>query len=255
MNTLTSLVAEAARGGSGGFGAADHHRRRSAAARWLTVCSFAVAFAWVEAAVVFYLRTMVDRIQPYQAAPLPIATGLAQAELVREAATMLMLLTVGMLAGRTWRTRLGYSAIAFGVWDVFYYVFLNVLCGWPRTLLDWDVLFLLPLPWWGPVLSPVLVALLMIAWGTLAQAADLKPSGPAESGAAWIANGAGIFLALYVFMADSLRVASQGEEALRNLLPVHFNWPLFCLALLLMAAPPAAVGWRLWKTAARVSKN
>ena len=42
-----------------------------------------------------------------------------------------MLLTVGMLAGRTWQTRLGYSAIAFGVWDIFYYVFLKVIYDWP----------------------------------------------------------------------------------------------------------------------------
>ena len=36
-----------------------------------------------------------------------------------------MLVTVGMLAGRTWPQRLGYAAVAFGVWDIFYYVFLR----------------------------------------------------------------------------------------------------------------------------------
>ena len=66
---------------------------------------------------------------------------------------MVMLLAVGILAGRNWRSRLGYSAIAFGVWDIFYYLFLKVMCGWPHSLLDWDILFLLPLPWWGPVLA------------------------------------------------------------------------------------------------------
>ena len=79
-----------------------------------------------------------------------------------------MLLMVGLLAGRTWRGRLGYAALGFGVWDIGYYVFLKVICGWPHSLLDWDILFLLPLPWWGPVLAPVLIALLMIVWGTLA---------------------------------------------------------------------------------------
>ncbi len=58
--------------------------------------------------------------------------------------------------------------VAFGVWDIFYYVFLKVMCDWPRSLFDWDILFLLPLPWWGPVLAPVSIALLMIVWGTLA---------------------------------------------------------------------------------------
>jgi len=31
-------------------------------ARWLIVALFASSMAWVESAVVFYLRTMVDRI-------------------------------------------------------------------------------------------------------------------------------------------------------------------------------------------------
>ena len=79
---------------------------------------------------------------------------LGPVELVREAATLVMLLAIGALAGRTGRTRLGYTAIAFGVWDVFYYVFLRMMAGWPKSLLDWDVLFLLPLPWWGPCSRP-----------------------------------------------------------------------------------------------------
>ena len=81
---------------------------------------------------------------------------------------MIMLLDGWNLGGPHWRSRLGYAAIAFGVWDIFYYVFLKMMCGWPHSLVDWDILFLIPLPWWGPVLAPVLIASLMIAWGTLA---------------------------------------------------------------------------------------
>src|ERR1700730_5197835 len=138
-----------------------------ARACWWLVVVFAVGMAWVEAASVYYLRVMVDRIEPYQQNPLPMRGVLAPVEVVREAATLLMLLMVGMIAGRTWARRLGYTAIAFGVWDIFYYVFLKIICDWPKSLLDWDVLFLLPLPWWGPVLAPVCIALLMIVWGTL----------------------------------------------------------------------------------------
>ena len=134
---------------------------------WLLVVVFAIGMAWVEAACVYYLRVMFDRLDPYQANPMPLGGVMEQVELVREAATLLMLFTIGALAGRTWRTRLGYATIAFGVWDIFYYVFLYVICGWPRSLFDWDLLFLLPLPWWGPVLAPVCIAMLMIAWGTL----------------------------------------------------------------------------------------
>src|SRR5262245_19684567 len=116
------------------------------ARRWATVVVFAIGMAWVEAAVVYYIRTMIDRIVPYQANPLPLVGRLGPVELARELATMIMLLTVGMLAGKTWRSRIGYTAVAFGVWDIFYYVFLKVMCGWPNSLLDWDILFLIPLP-------------------------------------------------------------------------------------------------------------
>src|SRR5260221_1500560 len=134
---------------------------------WMLVVVFAIGMAGVESACVYYLRVMVDRLDPYQANPLPISGVLGQVELAREVATLVMLLAVGALAGRTRHTRLGYTAIAFGIWDLCYYVFLKVMCDWPKSLFDWDILFLLPLPWWGPVLAPVCIALLMVVWGTL----------------------------------------------------------------------------------------
>ncbi len=133
----------------------------------MVITAYAAGMAWVESAVVYYLRTMLDRLEPYQPRPLPEAGGLGPAEFVREAATLVMLLMVGILAGRNWRSRLGYAVFAFGVWDILYYVFLNVMCDWPQSLMDWDLLFLIPLPWWGPVLAPVLIASLMVIWGVL----------------------------------------------------------------------------------------
>ncbi len=205
--------------------------------RWLTVVIFATAMAWVESAVVFYLRTLIDRIEPYQANPLPIIGGLGSVELVRELATLIMLFTVGWLAGRTWRARIGYMVLAFGVWDIFYYVFLRIMCGWPQSLLDWDILFLIPLPWWGPVLAPVLIAVLMVIWGTLASQFERSRPSALSNWHVWLLNFTGVAIALYVFMADAIRVAGGGVEALRNLLPTVFNWPLFCVALLFLAAP------------------
>ena len=155
---------------------------------------------------------------------------------MREMATMVMLLTVGILAGRTWRSRLGYSAIAFGAWDIFYYVFLKAMCGWPHSVFDWDILFLIPLPWWGPVIAPVSIAILMILWGTLVSTWNVEPAKGQSEWKAWALNFLGVALALYVFMSDTLRVADQGVVALRNVLPVVFNWPLFSVALLLMSA-------------------
>jgi len=212
--------------------------------RWLVVVVFAIAMAWLEAATVYYLRVMVDRVQPYQPNPLPIQGVLGQVELVREAATLVMLATVGALAGRTRHARVGYTAVAFGVWDICYYLFLRIIGGWPTSLLDWDILFLLPLPWWGPVLAPVSIALLMIVGGTLASERDLRRGPFALSRSGWRLQGLGVALALYVFMADALSALRQGLEATQTVLPTTFNWPLFCVALALMALPVAQAAWR-----------
>ncbi len=204
--------------------------------RLALVCGYAAAMAWVEAAVVFYLRTMLDRIEPYQEMPLPLVGALGGVELVREAATLIMLLTVGWLAGTSYRTKIAYAVMAFGVWDILYYVFLRIMCGWPGSLLDWDVLFLIPLPWWGPVIAPVAIAALMIIWSAMV----IFARDEAQLGVSWIAWGscaAGMLLALYVFMRDALQVADGGTDALRRLLPTEFAWLTFGIALLLMSLP------------------
>ena len=202
--------------------------------RWAIVIAFAIAMAWVEAASVFYIRALVGRIEPYQANPLPIDDTLGYVELWREAATLVMIAALGVLAGRTWRRRAGYAAVAFGVWDIFYYVFLRLISGWPRTLLDWDILFLLPLPWWGPVLAPVSIALVMILWGTLATQSN---DGAPRARWPWALGWTGIALALAVFMIDTWRALPEGRAAVLQVLPTTFNWPVFWVALLLIASP------------------
>jgi hypothetical protein len=209
-------------------------------AQWIAVVIYAMAMAWVESAVVVYLRIPSGHFEALQPSILPPIAPVMIAEPIREAATLVMLAAVGWIAGKTWRSRFGYTLVAFGVWDICYYVFLKVLTGWPVSLLDWDILFLLPLPWWGPVLAPVLIASLMILWGTLASQFggtglqawrnDLKQT-------FWLVPG--ILLALYVFMTDALAAANRGFEAMYNVLPSSFNWPLFLLALVLMGMPVA----------------
>jgi len=219
---------------------------RSDWVRWWIVVIYAGAMAWVESAVVFYLRSMIDRIEPYQPDPLPVIGGFALVELTREFATMVMLFAVGFLAGRTWRARIGFAAIAFGVWDIFYYIFLKIMCGWPHSLLDWDVLFLLPMPWWGPVLAPVLISLLLIFWGAFATQFERTHAPALSNWRVWILNFTGVALALYVFMADTLAAAPRGLNAVCSVLPEKFDWPLFGVALFLMGLPVMQLLWQDW---------
>ena len=215
-------------------------------ARWAIVVAFAIAMAWVEAASVLYIRALVDRIEPYQRDPLALETMsgvLGMVELWREAATLAMFATLGLLAGRTWRSRAGYAALAFGAWDIFYYVFLRLISGWPRTLLDWDILFLLPLPWWGPVLAPVSIALGddCVGHARQTQSDGMRRPTPARP---WALACVGIVLGpITVFMIDAWRALPDGRDAVLQVLPTTFNWPVFGVADRLMAAPVAHTGW------------
>jgi len=206
------------------------------------VGAYAVAMAYVEAAVVVYLRAVYGIEDLLRDLP-PLPDRFTPVELGREGATLVMLLAVGWLAGRSRQARLGYAVFAFGLWDIFYYVWLYVLLGWPAGLLEWDLLFLIPLPWWGPVLSPVLIALLLVVGGGLAvaRAARGEPLGVTARG--WAVAGAGVLLALYVFMADAVGALPGGVEAVSRARPTRFDWPLFLLALAGMAAP-LVEAWR-----------
>ncbi len=212
--------------------------------RWGLVAAFATGMAWAEAAVVVYLRVLIDRVEPYQHDPLPAFGGLGQIELVRELATLVMIGAVAGLAGQTRRGRAGYAMAIFGIWDILYYVFLRPMSDWPRSLLDWDILFLVPLPWWGPILAPCLIAGLLVFTGTMISQGDAsgQPLWPGRR--AWAVGGAGVAVALYAFMADAIAAMGGGMEAIRQVLPVEFNWPLYLLGLALLAAPLADISWQ-----------
>jgi hypothetical protein len=122
---------------------------------------YAVGMAYVEAMVVVYLRRLLPPESELHGITLGELTGLLKdravyfEEQTREAATIVMLVAVAVLSARPWRERAAAFLWCFALWDIFYYVFLRVWLGWPRTIMDMDVLFLIPGPWVAPVLLPV----------------------------------------------------------------------------------------------------
>lgn len=121
----------------------------------------AIAFAYIESSVVVYLRNLYYP-EGFSFPLKPIEGSLLLIELGRELATIVLLLGLAFLAGQTCMQRFAYFSLAFGMWDIFYYIWLKVFIGWPASLLTWDLLFLIPIPWIGPVLSPVLVSVSLI---------------------------------------------------------------------------------------------
>jgi hypothetical protein len=149
------------------------HKENDVLERWIWVMVFALAFAWVESAVVVYLREIyfngtfefpliIKRVEGER-----IVDPIVWIEFGREIATIVMLVSIGWITGRSRLQRFCFFMIAFGIWDIFFYVWLDALTGWPESLMTWDLLFYVPLPWVGPVITPVLIALTMTVAGSL----------------------------------------------------------------------------------------
>lgn len=189
------------------------------------VVIFAIAMAYLESAVVVYLRAMYgieDLLRDINLAP-DMYTAI---EIGREAATLIMLAAVGIIAGINWPKKIGFFFLAFGIWDIFYYIWLYVFIQWPKSLFEWDILFLIPLPWWGPVSAPVLISILLIAIGYLL-IRDVKIL---VTSIDWIAFGLSIIVLLYTFTEDSIRVIVSGTGNLTEIRPTSFSWILFLIA-------------------------
>jgi hypothetical protein len=201
---------------------------------------FGVAFGYVEAAVVVYMRAAYEplhqKLYPGRAPgdllpfiPLERLTvdGAAfvdwpRTELLREAATLAMLAGAALAVARNGRQWFAAFVLVFGLWDVFYYVFLKVLIGWPASLLTWDLLFLLPVVWAAPVLAPLLVALSMVVTGALTLRREAEGRPLRLRWGHWLALATGGILLIAAFCWDYPNIAAGG-------LPNPFNWPLFAL--------------------------
>lgn len=142
---------------------------------------FSAAMGYLEAAVVVYLRELY-----YPAGfniPLKVkfpfikfgpvnelkqfSKKLMLTELAREFSTLVMLLVFAMIAGSSLPEKIAYFLLAFGVWDIFYYIFLKAILNWPESLNTTDIFFLLPVPWIGPVWLPVFCSIIVITVAVL----------------------------------------------------------------------------------------
>jgi hypothetical protein len=199
---------------------------------------FSIAMGFLECAVVVYLREI---YYPYGFAfPIhPLTGSVALTEILREAATILMLLSVGFLAGRNLRERFAWFLYAFAVWDIFYYVFLKLLIHWPHSILTWDILFLIPVIWTGPVITPLVVSATMILMSLIIlhfERKDLRIVLRWHTPALIFTGSIFIFTAfvwdfcsfiLNNFSLSDMLHAESSQLILQQYVPVKFNWPFF----------------------------
>ena len=127
--------------------------------RLLLLAVFGIAFGFVEAAVVVYLRAATGLLPvPQVHGTVALPQSLVRTECFREAATIVMLAGVAWLAGQNRRAKIAAFLWTFAFWDFFYYAWLRATIAWPGSLLDTDILFLIPTPWIAQVWFPLLIS-------------------------------------------------------------------------------------------------
>ena len=214
--------------------------------RLVWVAVYAIAMGLLEAVCVIYLRRLFPVETNYPIPPLEKMN----VEIPREACTIVMLAAVAWLSGINWRSRLACFFFAFGIWDIFYYVGLQWWTGWPGRLITWDCLFLIPKPWYGPVLAPVLISLYFVGACCWVHGREIRGR-PMRFSVAMVLSQAIAFSIWYLsFVKDADHITKNGYAG------VSYAWELFVagavigLAGLWLATRPAKTTVELASVAA-----
>ena len=200
--------------------------------RFCIVVIFSIAFGYIEAAVVVYLREIfypdgftfpltIFGVDPFWKRFLLTEIG-------REAATIVLIFTGAWLFGRNRRQRFAYFLTIFAIWDIFYYVWLKVLLNWPASIMDWDILFLIPVPWASAVLYPVLISVTLLIFAAVILYRDARGRAINVTRNDWLAFFVAGIIVVVSFCTPGSYVAEPDYKS-------YFYWPLFAAGLLLAA--------------------
>ncbi len=200
---------------------------------------FSIAMGLLETAVVVYLREIYYP-NGFSFPLVPIENKIAITELLREAATIIMLNTLGMIAGKNTAEKFAWFIFSFAIWDICYYVFLKVLLNWPVTLLDWDILFLIPVAWVGPVLAPCIISALMILLAIVILRKSEENKMHSLSKTDWMLLIMGSLILIFSFTIDYFMYANSIDTRDKNHLlaelskyiPQSYNWFIFAIGII-----------------------
>jgi hypothetical protein len=199
------------------------------------VVLYAISFGFVEAAVVEYLRAIYYPLDrggfQFPAPTLEQITALGNEhwvrlliELGRQLCTLIMLMSTGIMAGKNRREACAHFVVAFGVWDISFYLWLKLFLNWPPGLMTWDLLFLIPVPWVGPVLAPIMVSVTMIFSGVIVLRRESEGKPVTARWIDWFLLIVGGGIVIVSFCWDYRNIMNGG-------LPNPFQWPLFLVGL------------------------
>lgn len=211
--------------------------------RFILLFFFGISLGFLESIVAIYLRQL-HFPQGFSFPLPPLPPDVIAIESIREITTLAILFVVGIMAGKNRLERIAFFLYTFGIWDVFYYAGLKLFLDWPASVWTWDVLFLIPVVWTGPVLAPLICSATMILLAILIKFRQSRKFGfdvyPSEA----VSCIAGALAILVAFIEDYARIILSGnflprffylanDEQFRQIIsqyrPVQFNWVLFCV--------------------------
>lgn len=212
--------------------------------RIIVVTAFAIAMALLESAVVIYLREIMYP-DGFRFPLAPVLPHLLLTEILREGATMIMLICIGMLTAKTFSSRFAWFIYSFAIWDIFYYVFLYILAGWPESLMTWDVLFLIPATWTAPVITPLILTLVMILFAGFILLAAESGKNTKIHRLEWTGLIIGSLIVIIAFVTDYMKymlrqfsfgeLLKPGDQGLQayaqTYMPDSFPWVLFSVGV------------------------
>ena len=191
---------------------------------------FAISMGFFESAVVIYLRKIA--YPSGFAFPLqPLSSDLATIEIFREVFSLVMLYSVSALLGKRSMERFGWFIFNFAIWDIFFYIFLFILSGWPESPFTMDLLFLIPVVWTGPVLAPIILSGLMIFLGILIINFSQRIRYLSFRAKEFLFLSLGSLVCLVSFTLDYILFLKGGTTG-KQFVPDRFNWIIFGLGAL-----------------------
>jgi len=197
--------------------------------RFCIVVIFGVAFGYIEAAVVVYLREIFHPAGftfPLNFAIDPFSERMLLTEIGREVATIVLISTGAWLFGRNRQQRFAYFLTIFAVWDIFYYVWLKILLGWPTRISDWDILFLIPTTWASPVLAPLLISLTLLLFAIIILYRDSCARALKVTRLDWLSFAVAGLIMVVSFCIAGAHIAKSDFRS-------YFYWPLFAFGHIL----------------------
>lgn len=195
----------------------------------MTLALYSIAFAYIEAVVVVYLRAIFYpdgfSFPITNFLEMPGADRYVLIEIGREIATVVLMLTASWLMVSNWRHRLAYFLIIFAMWDIFFYLWLKVLINWPASILDWDILFLIPITWASPVLAPLISSLTMLLTAALLLISKTIKLTFLRTAGLVIP----VLMIIVLYCLAGLRIAEPDYKS-------YFSWPIFVTLHLVVIA-------------------